>query len=65
VTDPMPPRFDMGEVTTACVAQHEWFDGLCQAGFARWEALYIVTRPSVEMTRCQWVAANGERGQPL
>lgn len=59
--DTPPPGF--GLLNGSCVMQHEWFSALRQAGFSRMEALYIITRPSVEMTRLQWAAENPE-GSP-
>ena len=58
----MPP--DWGMVDTSCIAQHEWYAGLRRSGFTRCEALYIVTRPSVEMARLEWNAQRADGGQP-
>jgi hypothetical protein len=54
--DAAHPSNGYGLVDAACVTQHEWFTALRAAGFTRLEALYIVTRPSVEMARQQWLA---------
>lgn len=45
---------EFGVVDGACVAQHEWYSALRNAGFTRLEGLYIITRPSVELVRLQW-----------
>lgn len=50
-----PPGF--GLVSTACISQHEWYTNLRGAGFTRYEALYIITRPSVEITRLEWASS--------
>jgi hypothetical protein len=55
---------DLGLVTAACVAQHEWYTSLRRAGFTRTEALYIVTRPSVESARLEWYAQHPDQAQP-
>lgn len=53
-----------GLVNGACVAQHEWYASLRASGFTRAEALYIITRPSVEMTRLQWSTEQRDGGWP-
>lgn len=55
---------NLGLVNAACVAQHEWYHSLRRAGFTRLEALYIVTRPSVENARLEWIAQHPDCGQP-
>jgi hypothetical protein len=55
-----PPGY--GLVNMACVAQHEWFSALRDAGFSRLEALYIVTRPSVESARLEWCDQHPDSG---
>jgi hypothetical protein len=57
-----PPGY--GLVSSACISQHEWYTNLRQAGFSRSEALYIVTRPSVEITRLQWWADRADLDAP-
>jgi hypothetical protein len=52
-----------GFIGIACVAQHEWFTSLREAGFTRTEALYIITRPAVETARLEWCAAQPDSGQ--
>jgi len=47
---------EYGLVNTACIAQHEWYAALRSAGFTRSEGLYIITRPSVESSRLEWLA---------
>ena len=64
VTDSSIPPQGYGMVNAACVAQHEWYRGLRDSGFTRCEALYIVTRPSVEMARLEWGAGREDGGQP-
>lgn len=56
MADSPPPGY--GLVSMACVSQHEWYSALRGAGFTRMEALYIITRPSAEMARQQWLAEN-------
>lgn len=58
----MPPGY--GLVSAACVSQHEWYSGLREAGFTRSEALYIITRPSVELARLQWTAERPGEATP-
>jgi hypothetical protein len=53
-----------GMVSTACIAQHEWYAALREAGFTRCEALYIITRPSVETARLQWSSERQEGPGP-
>jgi len=53
-----------GLVSAACIAQHEWFVSLREAGFTRAEALYIVTRPAVEAARLEWCASRPDGGSP-
>jgi hypothetical protein len=60
VVDALP---GFGQVTGMCVSQHEWYLSLRGAGFTRCEALYIITRPSVEITRLSWQAEHGDAGQ--
>jgi hypothetical protein len=54
----------LGVVNAACLAQHEWYASLRRAGFTRLESLYIVTRPSVETARMDWIAAHPDHAQP-
>lgn len=53
-----PPGAGLGQLDVSAVSQHEWFASLRRAGFTRTEALYIVTRPSVEMIRLEWLTAH-------
>jgi hypothetical protein len=48
---------EFGLVSSACISQHEWYVNLRGAGFSRHEALYIITRPSVEITRLEWTSS--------
>ncbi len=60
----MDSPLDFGLVNQACVAQHELYSALRQSGFTRIEALYIITRSSVEMTRLEWCASHDDAGSP-
>lgn len=62
--DQMPPQAGVGMINGACVAQHEWYSALRLAGFTRCEALYVVTRPAVEMARLEWCSRQPDGGQP-
>jgi hypothetical protein len=52
--DAMP---DLSPMAASAAVTHEMYEMYRVAGFSRAEALYIVTRPSVEIVRLEWFAA--------
>jgi hypothetical protein len=58
------PQQGFGLISMACISQHEWYAALRSSGFTRLEALYIITRPSVESARLQWCADHPDGDEP-
>lgn len=54
----------IGGLDGASISQHEWYASLRRGGFTRCEALYIITRPSVEFARLSWCAEHPDQSQP-
>lgn len=55
----------LSQMSVSAALTHEYYKTLREAGFTRPEALYIVTRPTVEMVRLEWAAARADGGNPL